>query len=222
MDDSIHSAPERSGSLGGNEPEVDSHFQSGSPQEEDTSLPSVTESTPATAQTTTDVAPRVDLRALEYVVDFDRNLMCPICHCPFIQAQRLSCDHTFCGDCFNRAIHLQSQEVKTCPTCRTPTGEGDALPVPRFLMHLIDDLAVRCPQQIAGCNTQMRRGDVQNHVDHYCQYAEVACPSRECQLKVARRDITRDCSHQTVSCSSCDMQMTKGQLQVWSLHLFEP
>lgn len=156
----------------------------------------------------------IDLRLLDYVSDVDRNLLCPICHCPFIEPLRLPCDHSFCRHCLSRTFQAQSQETKSCPTCRLPANETEILPVPRFLIHLIDDLSIRCPKYAEGCETQLRRGDVQNHVDHYCEFTDVPCSDETCHSRVPRRQMAIECAHATASCRKCKIQIATGELQV--------
>lgn len=156
----------------------------------------------------------IDLRLLDYVSEIDRNLLCPICHCPFIKPVRLPCDHSFCRQCLEKTFQAQTQDTKTCPTCRVPTEESNTASVPRFLIHLIDDLSVHCPNRSAGCTAQLRRGDVQSHVDHYCEYAETACPDKECKLRVRKTHGRTECPHTAMSCEKCDMQVMEDVMQV--------
>jgi len=158
----------------------------------------------------------VDLRLLDYVSDFDRNLMCPICCCPLIQPVRLDCDHTFCQHCLRRALQAQADDKRSCPTCRKFTKETDALPVPRFLVHMIDELIVKCPKYTDGCEARLKRGDVEDHVTLYCEHAEVACPSIMCALTISRKDYRKECLHCIVACGNCQMQLMERELQVCS------
>jgi len=158
--------------------------------------------------------PSVDLRTLDYVTDYDSNLMCPICHCPFIEPQRLDCDHTFCGECLRRALRCQSLESKSCPTCRHPINGHDFLPLPRFLVNMIDELLVRCPKSAEGCAMQMRRGDVQNHLDLYCDYADLPCVLPDCRLKVPRNRASKKCQHEIVECEDCHLRILELTLEV--------
>lgn len=153
------------------------------------------------------IAVPLDLRALDYVTPFDRNLVCPICHCPFIQPVRLDCDHTFCRDCLGRAFTTQNTDVKKCPSCRTSSSFSQTQSVPRFIIHMIDELVVKCPKHDAGCTSQVRRGDLQDHVDLYCDWSEVPCPSATCELLVPRKHCIDKCLHSSVTCDSCGEQM---------------
>ena len=154
-----------------------------------------------------------DLRLLDYVDGFDKNLMCPICHCPFVGGTRLPCDHTFCRQCVTRALHSQQRDVKTCPSCRTPANISDLSPVPRFIVHMIDDLQVKCPEHLEGCPQVMRRGDVFIHIDGACDYREVECVDPECQLPVPRKRYKEGCLHEIVKCDVCQASMMKRDLK---------
>ncbi|KAB8342930.1 hypothetical protein FH972_022527 [Carpinus fangiana] len=149
----------------------------------------------------------LDLRILDYVTPFDRNLVCPICHCPFIQPVRLDCDHTFCRDCLSRAFTTQTADTKKCPSCRASSSFGQTQTVPRFIIHMIDELVVKCPKHDVGCASQVRRGDLQVHVDLYCSYSEVPCPAVDCSLTIPRKDLGERCLHSKVICDSCDVEM---------------
>lgn len=157
---------------------------------------------------------KVELRLLDYVDGFDRNLMCPICHGPFIDAVRIPCDHAFCRECLFEALHTQSQDRKTCPSCREVTSQEQAVPVPRFVRHMVDDLMVKCPKNSIGCDNEMRRGDVKNHIQFYCDFADVACASTDCSQAVRRKDYCQRCLHEQVSCKHCRVQLPELHLEV--------
>lgn len=160
----------------------------------------------------------VDLRALEYVSDFDRHLACPICRYPFIDPVRLSCDHTYCRHCYKRALQNQQDlQRKTCPTCRRPI-EDETIPIPRFIIHMIEDLAVRCIHYAAGCEAKLTRADVQSHVDLYCLFTLVPCPSADCSEGIVRSRSTGGCLHQRVTCDDCQSSMLELELEEHLAH----
>lgn len=156
----------------------------------------------------------VDYRELDYTETVDRNLQCPICHCPFIDPSRLACDHTFCGRCVRLAFESQASPSKCCPSCRTETTDTEIrMPIPRFVLHMIDDLTVNCPRSAVGCDKVVRRGDVESHIRYYCDYAELPCPWADCNLGVMRKDIINDCLHQQISCTDCGVEVKKLDLK---------
>lgn len=156
----------------------------------------------------------VDYRGLDFLDTVDRNLLCPICHCPFIKGSRLDCDHTFCSDCLRRALQAQTASIKTCPSCRTVVETPAGFPVPRFVVHMIDDLRVKCPQHAAGCMKQLRKGDVESHIRFYCEYAELPCPSPTCSMTITRKQHLGECLHGVVNCPDCKVELMKRDLQV--------
>ncbi|GIJ89244.1 hypothetical protein Asppvi_008174 [Aspergillus pseudoviridinutans] len=152
----------------------------------------------------------VDLRALEYVSNYDDHLMCAICHCPFIRPVRLQCDHVFCQKCLNSAIttFAAGRDDFTCPSCRTPTRDV-YLNVPRLLINMCDDVRVKCPFSSEGCKEIVPRGHVQAHVDKYCGYRLMDCPGTLCDKKTRKKDLSPDkkCMHELHQCSRCEEEV---------------
>lgn len=157
----------------------------------------------------------VDVRTLEYLEPCDSNLVCLICHCPFDKAVRLACDHVFCNDCVEQAFAAQEGPApKTCPTCRSRVDlNKEPLPVPRILTSMLDELRVRCPNYKAGCTWADKRSDIQDHVELYCDHAQVECASPDCRLGVLQKDFHKGCLHYTVSCEHCHTSMMKKDLE---------
>ncbi|KAL3467914.1 hypothetical protein BJX64DRAFT_125176 [Aspergillus heterothallicus] len=149
----------------------------------------------------------LDLRALEYISDYDDHLMCPICHCPFIRPVRLECDHVFCQTCLNSAIRsfTTGRDDFTCPTCRTPTRDV-YLNVPRLLTNMCDEIPVRCPFSSEGCKEIVPRGHIQSHADKYCGYKLLECPSTSCDLRTRKKYLSPEnkCMHELHKCLRCD------------------
>lgn len=152
----------------------------------------------------------VDLRALEYVDSYDHNLMCPICHSPFVRPVTLECEHVFCQRCINETMFHQGQDLRTnsatCPSCRRKLHHPATAPVTKILHHILDELRVKCPFASAGCCEIQHRGLIQDHVDKYCDYVEVECPLQSCLLTVQRKDAREQrCLHGLVQCGDCKM-----------------
>ena len=143
---------------------------------------------------------QVDLRELEYVETYDQNLMCAICHCPFVIPVKLDCDHVFCQDCVNQAL----LHTDTCPSCRKRAIRPYGKAVPKIIDRILDELVVKCPLYLRGCSETVKRGNAQSHVDQYCGYTEVNCPLIRCPLKARRKDIGKTwCRHIPLSCRDC-------------------
>lgn len=156
----------------------------------------------------------VDFRSLEYVGSYDQNLMCAICHCPFVAPVKLDCDHFFCQNCISLALMHQENDAKCCPTCRRKTSQISIVPVPKIINRMLDELLVRCPAQNEGCAEELPRGTVQDHVDRYCSFSEVECPSDKCLLTVKRADAGKKrCLHNTVRCRYCDLLLMERDLE---------
>ncbi|KAJ5433350.1 uncharacterized protein N7458_012506 [Penicillium daleae] len=134
----------------------------------------------------------VDLRALDFVSSYDSHLMCPICHCPFVQPVRLQCDHVFCQKCLGSAIttfRSADSDEFPCPSCRTPTTRISTR-VPRLLVNMCDEIQVRCPLVGEGCNEIVPRGHVQSHVEKYCGYRLLPCPDESyCRCERCNEDV---------------------------------
>jgi hypothetical protein len=161
------------------------------------------------------VSPRVDLRALEYLGEFDDHLMCAICRCPYIRPIRLKCDHIFCQRCFDRAQNLMGINGSKCPSCRSPT-EDTYLSVPRIIANMIDDLKVKCPKETEGCKEIVTRGFVQTHVDKYCMYSPMDCPEPTCQKTTLRKDYDPGkCLHVEAPCANdCNSLVSLQDMEV--------
>ncbi|KAJ5587106.1 Zinc finger RING-type [Penicillium hispanicum] len=155
-----------------------------------------------------DVDEQVDLRALDFVSSYDSHLMCPICHCPFVQPVQLQCDHVFCSTCLRSAIitfRSADSDDFPCPSCRTPTSHVSTS-VPRLLINMCDEIEVRCPLASEGCEELVPRGHVQSHVDKYCGYRLVPCPDDSCDKKMRKKDLRpeQSCRHSYFRCSRCE------------------
>jgi len=161
--------------------------------------------------------PPVDLRLLEYVEHYDENLMCPICRCPFVDPVVLTeCDHCFCRDCIRQtwtSTYTPLGSRGDCPSCRTPAKLGPRSAVSKILTNILDDLLVRCPNGEDGCKAAVKRGEVQDHINIYCGFANVDCPAENCELPVRRKDSVHGCLHYGVSCMDCHQSMQKASLE---------
>lgn len=147
-----------------------------------------------------------DLRNLEYVSEIDDNLICAICHCPFVNPVSLRCQHVFCRSCLFEALHHQ-QDGKNCPTCRRPTTNDEITAVQKILNQILDDFRIRCPLHSLGCSDIITRGAISTHLDRYCGYEEIPCPSDDCDQTIPRWLVDQPCLHQTISCPDCNAEM---------------
>lgn len=165
----------------------------------------------------------LDMRSLDYVTDYDSNLMCPICRCPFVDPVVLNdCDHCFCRDCLIQTWteYQPGGPRGNCPTCRTQTRLAAKGAVSKILVNILDDLLVKCPKHEDGCHMQVKRGEVQNHINLYCSYALVECPKENCDQSVRRKDASQ-CLHSAVACIDCheDMFVADLEVSIVSIHV---
>ncbi|EEQ35145.1 TRAF-type zinc finger protein [Microsporum canis CBS 113480] len=153
----------------------------------------------------------IDLRSLEAVSEYNTNLMCLVCHCPFITPTRLRCDHIFCRSCLDACIKSSSDLNQftqpsefLCPTCRTPTN-ATYTTVPRLIVAMCDDILVKCPYHAEGCAETIQRGHAQVHVNKYCEYRWMPCPDAQCDKKIRKKDLGSEsrCLHTLVDCGQC-------------------
>ncbi|KAL9097067.1 MAG: hypothetical protein Q9165_001031 [Trypethelium subeluteriae] len=153
--------------------------------------------------------PTLDLRALELLHPCDPNLICPICHSPFVEPTQLSCEHIFCGSCIAQTWAAQAGRLKSCPQCRARVGTGNVLPngrgVSRVVVAMLEELRVRCPyagrggrgrgrgrdwlageeeeeEEEDGCGSVVARGEVRDHVERYSKREELEKHRRACPL----------------------------------------
>jgi len=86
--------------------------------------------------------------------------------------------------------------------------------MPKILSHILDELRVNCPLKSEGCDDVLARGEVQLHVDKYCAYSEVGCPSEECPLMIQRKDQDMQrCLHAMVRCEDCLRELMERDLE---------
>lgn len=160
-----------------------------------------------TPPSTSAMPTNIDFRALEYLPDYDPRLMCPICHVPFLDPVRLSCDHMFCYTCYKTYRASSSGPNRgCCPTCRTalPLNKTYARKdVPRMIVNMCNDIKTHCPYFSQGCPEIMSRDLVSYHAAR-CMYEPVACPQPTCSKLTRRQDLDRGrCRHGIVRCVAC-------------------
>ena len=159
-------------------------------------------------------APAVDLRALDYVSDYDSHLMCPICHVPFVDPVVLDCDHTFCRLCYDE--YREGSDPRTqCPTCR-----GYILGRPqrasRLIVNMCNDIKVRCPNE--DCDDVHARGYIEQHAIKDCREYQLNCPGTNCDKQVKRRNyVEGQCIHSSHIECDCGAVIELGRGE-WLKH----
>ena len=155
----------------------------------------------------------IDLRELEYIQPFDQNLLCPICHCPFVIPVKVQCDHVFCLDCIGSAMEHQPEASRNCPSCRKAAAVVEIEVVPKLIRDMLDDMMVRCPLASKGCTATITRAAVEDHTTKYCDYHEIECPGRDCSQKIQKRWAAEGrCLHDIRRCGNCRNQMMEYKL----------
>ncbi|KAK8036985.1 tocopherol O-methyltransferase- chloroplastic [Apiospora marii] len=155
--------------------------------------------------------PAVDLRALEYESNVDENLICPICRVALVAPVITNCDHVFCQKCLVQAHTLNP----VCPVDRQPLLKlsSETRSAPKLVTNQLDNLTVRCPNRMRGCDLVVARSLVENHVSRYCDKTLVPCPHPSCDKTIARKDMAKGCLHYEVSCEFCEQAVQKADLE---------
>lgn len=158
----------------------------------------------------------VDLRALECVNEFDSNLMCPICHVPFVEPVVLDCDHTFCADCFDEYRNGGSSTDRSrCPSCRS-YHLGGSRKASRLIKNMCSDIQVYCPNE--GCGSAMARGCVIQHVTKECLEHHLPCPDNSCDKQTKRKNfVPEQCIHSSHIECECGASVRLGRGE-WIKH----
>ena len=101
-----------------------------------------------------------------------------------------------------------------CPSCRRMIHASELTSMPKMLDRMLDDLMVRCPLKDEGCNEQVPRCEVQQHVDKKCAYSEVECPAENCLLSILRKDLEEQrCLHRMLQCEDCNSFFMERDLE---------
>ena len=164
-------------------------------------------------ENSTPTSSKLDLRALDYVSDYDSHLMCPICHVPFLDPVVLECDHTFCQACLTE--YRDGLSSPTCPTCRTlllsPPRKAS-----RLIVNMCNDISVRCPNQ--DCQDLVPRGRIESHATKECPHEQLPCPGSECGKTVKRKNFVPDqCIHTSHIECDCGVIIELGRGE-WLRH----
>lgn len=162
------------------------------------------------------VESEVDLRALDYVSEYDAHLMCPICHVPFVDPVVLDCDHTFCNLCFDEYREGAENSPRTqCPTCRAYLLARPHK-ASRLIVNMCNDIKVRCPNE--DCDAVHVRGCVEQHATKECQEYQMDCPGSDCDKKVKRKNFVSDtCIHSSHIECDCGAVIELGRGE-WLRH----
>ena len=103
----------------------------------------------------------------------NKDLICSICELPFNDPSYAPCGETFCHQCITRWVQRGNN---SCPHCRQPLLTTALRRTPRSLRNMLDRLQVKC---IACGQTEINRGNFDDHIQKVCPKTIVSCPSED-------------------------------------------
>ncbi|KAG7444933.1 uncharacterized protein BT62DRAFT_994956 [Guyanagaster necrorhizus] len=144
------------------------------------------------------------MASYNYVDPTNSNLVCCICRTPFLDpVSTLTCGHTFCRACIVEALQHSSQ----CPVDRLPLTLEEVVSANSIVRSLVDELVVECPSP--ECPHTCQRQLLAGHLRDSCSYAEVPCPTGECDQLIPRKDMeSHRCGHTLITCHECGTQLS--------------
>lgn len=150
--------------------------------------------------------PNVDMD-FTFLSTIDPNLLCPLCHCPFVDPALCStCEHVFCHAC----ILESASRVQICPLDRLPIALEQIVPAPRLVKLMVDELVVKCLASDGKCGWSGQRSHWERHNREDCAKAsELKCSHGECK-ETFIDDATREqhegqCSQRLFFCELCNL-----------------
>ena len=105
----------------------------------------------------------------------DPELICSICQTPFNDPCCTSCDETYCRKCITYWIQTGN---RSCPHCRQTLSIDTLRQVPRPLKSMLDQLQVKC---MVCEQTELERGNFDDHIQKLCPKMVVACRAVDIQ-----------------------------------------
>ncbi|KAJ4482130.1 hypothetical protein J3R30DRAFT_3456588 [Lentinula aciculospora] len=146
-----------------------------------------------------------------YVEAPNQNLVCCICRMPFVDpCTNQACSHTFCRDCIIQSLAHSPQ----CPIDRSTLRIEDIHPADPIIRSLVDELAVKCSNESAGCLHTCQRQLLDAHIKTDCPYALVPCSAHACAEEVFRKDKDGHiCAHTSVTCEECEKSIKYNELE---------
>jgi hypothetical protein len=105
----------------------------------------------------------------------DPELICIICNKPLSDPSCTPCDHIFCQQCITKWLETDDP---TCATCREPVVITDLKPASRIVRNMLDHLRIIC--LVCG-QTDLERGNFQDHIVSSCSEAQIPCSSADIQ-----------------------------------------
>ncbi|CAF5133289.1 unnamed protein product, partial [Rotaria magnacalcarata] len=114
----------------------------------------------------------------EYIdrASIDENLICEVCHNPFLDSVVTQCGSTYCGSCIEQNIksgsHCPSQSCNQLLSVDHLTPN----PTPRLIISMFDNLRVRC--RLCG-ETNVNRRNFDEHLQGSCPERRIDCSAKD-------------------------------------------
>ena len=143
----------------------------------------------------------VDYEFVSTHTELLEELKCPICLELVSDPVQTSCGHLFCGKCI--------KGIKQCPVDRNNFA---TTPSPDHFNHQrLHNLKVKCPNK-GGCQWQGNLGDANKHTDTDCDYQLVMCRNEGCNVQIERRNLVEHmdcvCLERMYNCPYCSEKGT--------------
>ncbi|KAJ3358627.1 hypothetical protein HDU91_005156 [Kappamyces sp. JEL0680] len=154
----------------------------------------------------------------DYCDPVNPNLICSICHSPFLEPITVSCQHTFCLECFSSHIEKSEAPAPYCVLCKEPIDLKWTQS--RIVSLMVDELPVFCFNKEYGCSwTGERQHD---HVEECKQFLEpcVGCEVLVSSVRISQHNL--QCPGAIVSCTYSHLGCSwEGRRREVAAHLSE-
>ncbi|KAJ6246314.1 ring finger protein dg17-related [Anaeramoeba flamelloides] len=139
--------------------------------------------------------------------NIDETLICVVCNEPYQEPCTSACNHTFCKDCLLDLF----QKDEECPLCGEKFPTQETKEAPFEIQTQVEQLLVRCPNTLYGCEEQIPRCNYHDHLEK-CIYNIESCPNQGCDTTYFLRDRDKHktfCLHQKSPCANgCGLEVT--------------
>ncbi|KAI8583007.1 hypothetical protein K450DRAFT_225891 [Umbelopsis ramanniana AG] len=160
----------------------------------------------------TDPMAEVDLHNLTFTETVNANLICCICHAPFVEPMASPCGHIFCESCIYQALESASQ----CPVDRSPLALSDLKTAVKIIHNMVNELQTYCPRVSFGCNHVGQRHMIEHHLKNDCEYTLLPCELEECGELILKKDMNshvETCRYRMSECMMCRKKMRAFELE---------
>ncbi|RWS12076.1 E3 ubiquitin-protein ligase NRDP1-like protein [Dinothrombium tinctorium] len=152
-------------------------------------------------------------------MDSIHDLICPICTLVLEDPIYTECEHMFCTQCIQ--LWMGSSATCRCPVCNCTISNDQLKSVPRIARNLLNNLSIRCENQMYGCEAICKIEHLQQHLqrcafrnDHIVEPSAPLQPScislafndttqTPCPSDTSSSDSTNHSSHRSFSCCDC-------------------